>query len=59
MLKMYFVYIYIYTTCIKVFITFSSQLLNIILCFYLLINILGCFKINNHFNIYNIIINHL
>lgn len=48
MLKMYFVYIY--TTCIKAFIIFSSQLLNIILCFYLLINILGCFKIDN-FNI--------
>lgn len=48
MVKMYFVYIY--TTCIKAFITFSSQLLNIILCFYLLINILGCFKIDN-FNI--------
>lgn len=57
MVKMYFVYIY--TTCIKAFITFSSQLLNIILCFYLLINILGYFKIDNHFNIYSIIISHL
>lgn len=57
MVKMYFVYIY--TTCIKAFIKFSSQLLNIILCFYLLINILGCFKIDNHFNIYSIIISHL
>lgn len=57
MVKMYFVYIY--TTCIKGFITFFSQLLNIILCFYLLINILGYFKIDNHFNIYSIIISHL
>lgn len=57
MLKIYFVYIY--TTCIKAFITFSSQLLNIILCFYLLINILEYFKIDNHFNIYSIIISYL
>lgn len=57
MLKIYFVYIY--TTCIKAFITFSSQLLNIILCFYLLINILEYFKVDNHFNIYSIIISHL
>lgn len=56
MLKIYFVYIY--TTCIKA-ITFSSQLLNIILCFYLLINILEYFKIDNHFNIHSIIISHL